>query len=64
MDLSITGATGFFGSQVTQERGGRDIRVNPVALGAGPSSLRFGTRSGSQRKPSTNARNKPRQKYR
>jgi NAD dependent epimerase/dehydratase family enzyme len=30
MDLSITGATGFFGSQVTQERDGRDIRVKPV----------------------------------
>ena len=24
MDLSITGTTGFFGSQVTQERDGRD----------------------------------------
>lgn len=35
MDLTITGATGFFGSQVTQERGGRDICVNPVTLGAG-----------------------------
>ncbi len=35
MDLSITGATGFFGSQVTQERHGRDIRVNPVTPGAG-----------------------------
>jgi len=35
MELSITGATGFFGSQVAQERDGRDIRVNPVAPGAG-----------------------------
>jgi NAD(P)-dependent dehydrogenase (short-subunit alcohol dehydrogenase family) len=35
MDLSITGATGFFGPQVTQERDGRDIRVNPVTPGAG-----------------------------
>jgi NAD(P)-dependent dehydrogenase (short-subunit alcohol dehydrogenase family) len=35
MDLSITGPTGFFGSQVTQERDGRDIRVNPVTPGAG-----------------------------
>jgi NAD(P)-dependent dehydrogenase (short-subunit alcohol dehydrogenase family) len=29
MELSITGATGFFGSEVAQERDGRDIRVNP-----------------------------------
>jgi 3(or 17)beta-hydroxysteroid dehydrogenase len=35
MDLSITGATGFFGSQVTQVRDGRDIRVNSVTPGAG-----------------------------
>ncbi len=35
MDLSITGATGFFASRVTQERHGRDIRVNPVTPGAG-----------------------------
>jgi NAD(P)-dependent dehydrogenase (short-subunit alcohol dehydrogenase family) len=35
MELSITGATGFFGSEVAQERDGRDIRVNPVAPGAG-----------------------------
>ena len=35
MELSITGARGLFGSQVAQERDGRDIRVNPVALGAG-----------------------------
>jgi NAD(P)-dependent dehydrogenase (short-subunit alcohol dehydrogenase family) len=35
MELSITGATGLFGSQVAQERDGRDIRVNPVAPGAG-----------------------------
>jgi NAD(P)-dependent dehydrogenase (short-subunit alcohol dehydrogenase family) len=35
MELSITGATGFLGSQVAQERDGRDIRVNPVAPGAG-----------------------------
>jgi hypothetical protein len=35
MALSITGATEFFGSKVAQERDGRDIRVNPVAPGAG-----------------------------
>jgi NAD(P)-dependent dehydrogenase (short-subunit alcohol dehydrogenase family) len=35
MELSITEATGLFGSQVAQERDGRDIRVNPVAPGAG-----------------------------
>jgi len=63
MELSMTGATGFFGSQIAQGRDGRDIRVNPVAPGPGPSSLRFGARSGSQRKPSTNGRSKPRQKY-
>lgn len=34
MELSITEATGFFGSQFAQERGGRDTRVNPVAPGA------------------------------
>jgi len=34
MELSITGATGLFGSQVAQERDGRHIRVNPVAPGA------------------------------
>ena len=34
MELSITGATEFFGSQVAQERDGRDISV-PVAPGAG-----------------------------
>lgn len=35
MELSITGATGLFGSQVAQERDRRDIRVKPVAQGAG-----------------------------
>jgi NAD(P)-dependent dehydrogenase (short-subunit alcohol dehydrogenase family) len=35
MELSMTGATGFFGSQIAQGRDGRDIRVNPVAPGAG-----------------------------
>ena len=35
MELSITGATGFFGSQVAQERDGRDICINRVAPGAG-----------------------------
>jgi NAD(P)-dependent dehydrogenase (short-subunit alcohol dehydrogenase family) len=35
MELSITRVTGFFGSQVAREREGRDIRINPVAPGAG-----------------------------
>jgi hypothetical protein len=35
MELSITEAAGLFGSQVAQERDGRDIRVNPVTPGAG-----------------------------
>ena len=35
MDLSITGATEFSGSQVTQERDGQDICVNPADPGAG-----------------------------
>jgi 3(or 17)beta-hydroxysteroid dehydrogenase len=35
MELSITGATGFCGSQLAQERDGQDIRTNPVAPGAG-----------------------------
>jgi len=35
MELSITEATELFGSQVAQERDGRDIRVNPVTPGAG-----------------------------
>ena len=35
MELSITRATGCFGSQVAQERDRLDIRVNPVAPEAG-----------------------------
>ena len=36
MELSITGATEFFGSQVARERrDGRDRRVNPVVTEAG-----------------------------
>ena len=35
MELSITGVTGFFGLQAAQERDGRDIRVTPIAPGAG-----------------------------
>lgn len=35
MEPSITGSTGFFGSQVARERDGQDMRVNPVAPGAG-----------------------------
>ena len=35
MELSITAATGFFGSQVAQERDGRDICIYRVAPGAG-----------------------------
>jgi NAD(P)-dependent dehydrogenase (short-subunit alcohol dehydrogenase family) len=35
MELSFTGSTRFFGSQVAQQRDGRDIRVNPVTPGAG-----------------------------
>lgn len=35
MELSITRATGFFGSQIAQARDGLDIRGNPVAPEAG-----------------------------
>jgi hypothetical protein len=64
MELSITGATGFFGSEVARERGGRDIRVNPVAPGAGSIVTAIWNALGSQRKPPKNGRSKLRQKYR